>query len=123
ADGLRVLFVSYLERAGADREYVSNQYPTGDLAGFEATGVLFNNGEEHRHNFGAFGQGYGHVMFLDLKELVKPVSLGPGITGGGDDDRPLRTGMEEARRQGGTVLWCHNNLGHEGVPSILAGRF
>jgi hypothetical protein len=85
--------------------------------------VLFNNGEEHRHNFKAFGQGYGHVMMLDIEKLVRPVSLGPGLTGGGDDDRPLQTGLEEARRQGGTILWCHNTSGHEGVPSALAGRF
>jgi hypothetical protein len=85
--------------------------------------VLFNNGEEHRHNFTAYGQGYGHVMLLDITQLVRPVSLGPGITGAGDDDRPLRTGMEEARRQGGAVLWCHNTSGYEDVPSALAGRF
>src|SRR5262249_38933074 len=53
---------------------------------------------------------------------VKPVSLGSGITGGGDDDRALRPGIEEARRQGGTVLWCHNTSGFEGVPNALAGR-
>jgi hypothetical protein len=61
-------------------------------------------------------------MFLDIKELVKPVSLGPGITGKGNDDRPLRPGIDEARRQGGTVIWCHNSLGHEDVPNALAGR-
>ena len=38
-------------------------------------------------DFTPYGQGYGHVMFLDLKELVKPVSLGPGITGGGKPSR------------------------------------
>ena len=31
-------------------------------------------------------------MFLDIAQLVKPVSLGPGITGAGNDDRPLRDG-------------------------------
>jgi hypothetical protein len=123
ADGLKVLFISYLERKDDDKSYVTNRYPVGDLKAFAATGVLLNNGEEHRHNFQAFGQGYGHVMFLDIRKLVRPVSLGPGITGGGDDDRPLRPGIEEARRQGGTVLWCHNVSGHEGVPSALAGRF
>jgi hypothetical protein len=123
ADGLKVLFLSYLERKDDDRTYISNRYPIGELKEFRGTGVLFNNGEEHRHNFTAFGQGYGHVMFLDIQKLVRPVSLGPGITGAGDDDRPLQPGIEEARRQGGTVLWCHNTSGHEGVPSALAGRF
>jgi hypothetical protein len=123
ADGLKVLFISYLERKDDDRTYITNRYPIGEPRTLAGTGVLFNNGEEHRHNFTAFGQGYGHVMFLDIKKLVRPVSLGPGITGAGDDDRPLQIGLDEARRQGGTVLWCHNTSGHEGIPSVLAGRF
>jgi hypothetical protein len=122
ADRLGVLFISHLERAGDDQNYVTNRYPVGDLPAFTAAGVLVNNGEEHRHNFGAYGQGYGHVMFLDLRELVKPVSLGPGLTGAGDDDRPLAGGIEEARRQSGAVIWCHNTNGHEGVIHALAGR-
>jgi hypothetical protein len=122
ADRLRVLFVSYLERFKEDVTYVTNRFPVGDLRQFDATGVLVNNGEEHRHNFGSHGEGYGHVMFLNIGRLVKPVSLGSGITGAGTDDRPLRPGVEDARAQGGTVLWCHNASGFEGVPNTLAGR-
>jgi hypothetical protein len=122
ADGLRVLFISYLERHKDDATYITNRYPIGDLPQFRGTGVLFNNGEEHRHNFKAYGEGYGHVMFLNLRELVKPVSLGPGITGAGLDDRPLRPGIDAARRQGATVLWCHNTFGFEDVPSAVTGR-
>src|SRR5207245_2103444 len=84
----------------ADVDYITNTYPVGDLAQFKATGVLVNNGEEHRHNFNAQGEGYGHLMFLNIKSLVKPVSLGPGITGDGFDDRPLRPGIEEALKAG-----------------------
>jgi len=122
ADGLKVLFISYLERVKDDLLYITNRYPVGDLKEFAATGVLLNNGEEHRHNFSAHGQGYGHVMLLGLRELVRPASVGPGLTGAGFDDRPLRTGIDEARRQGGTVIWCHNTNGHEDVPSALTGR-
>jgi hypothetical protein len=122
ADRLRVQFVSYLERIKEDVNYVTNRHPIGELKQFAATGVLFNNGEEHRHNFGAYGEGYGHVMFLNITRLVKPVSLGSGITGGGTDDVPLRPGIENARKQGGTVIWCHNTSGYEGVPNTLAGR-
>jgi hypothetical protein len=122
ADRLRILFISYLERNPDDRLYVTNQYPVGDLPQFSASGLLINNGEEHRHNFQAYGQGYGHVMFLNIKELVKPVSLGPGLTGGGFDDRPLRPGIDEARRQGATVIWCHNTFGFEDVVNALTGR-
>ncbi len=102
--------------------YITNRYPVGDLKPFDATGVLVNNGEEHRHNFDAYGEGYGHVMFLNIRRLVRPVSLGSGITGGGYDDRPLRPGIVDAREQGGTVLWCHNTSGFEGVSNTLAGR-
>lgn len=122
ADGLKVLFISYLERHQDDKQYITNRYAIGDLEQFSPAGILVNNGEEHRHNFDGFGQGYGHVMMLAIKQLVKPVSLGPGITGEGNDDQPLRIGIEEARRQGGTVLWCHNTNGHEDVPNVLAGR-
>ncbi|MCI0684414.1 MAG: CehA/McbA family metallohydrolase [Gemmataceae bacterium] len=122
ADRLRVLFISYLERFKDDAEYITNRYPIGDLPAFNATGVLVNNGEEHRHNFKGYGEGYGHVMFLNIKDLVKPVSLGPGITGGGNDDRPLRPGIDAARKQGGTVIWCHNSFGYEDVLNALSGR-
>jgi hypothetical protein len=122
ADRLKVLFISYLERIKEDVNYITNRHPIGDLKQFNATGVLVNNGEEHRHNFGSHGEGYGHVMFLNINRLVKPVSLGSGITGAGNDDVPLRPGIEDARKQGGTVIWCHNTSGFEGVPNTLASR-
>jgi hypothetical protein len=122
ADRLKVLFISYLERIKEDVNYITNRYPIGDVKQFDVTGVIVNNGEEHRHNFGSRGEGYGHVMFLNINRLVKPVSLGSGITGVGDDDVPLRPGIEDARKQGGTVLWCHNASGFEGVSNTLAGR-
>lgn len=121
ADGLRVMFISYLERDKDDLTYITNKYPIGNLD-LGDTGVLFNNGEEHRHNFTAYGEGYGHVMFLNIKQLVKPVSIGQGITGAGNDDLALRAGIDNARAQGGTVIWCHNNNGFEDVPNAVTGR-
>jgi hypothetical protein len=122
ADRLRVLFISYLERDKEDPSYITNEYPLGDLSALSTAGVLINNGEEHRHNFLGFGEGYGHVMFLNIKKVVQPVSIGPGITNRGFDDPALRLGIDDARGQGGTVLWCHNTFGFEDVPSALAGR-
>jgi hypothetical protein len=122
ADGLRVLFISHLRRHQDDASYITNGYPIGDLQQFDTTGVLVSNGEEHRHNFQPYGEGYGHVMFLGIGRLVEPVSLGPGITGVGTDDRPLAPGLAEARQIGGTTLWCHNTNGFEDVPSAMAGR-
>ena len=122
ADRLKVVFISYLERHKDDRFYITNRYPIGDLDRFGSPGVRYSNGEEHRHNFEAYGAGYGHVMMLNIRRLVEPVSLGPGITGSGYDDRPLRPGIDDAHRQGGVVLWCHNTFGYEDVPSVLSGR-
>ncbi len=121
-DGLRVMFVSYLERDKDDLTYITNKHPIGAMPKFSNEHILFDNGEEHRHNFQGFGQGYGHVMFLNIKELVKPVSIGPGIMNAGFDDLPLRAGIDNARKQGGTVIWCHNTNGYEDVPSAVTGR-
>jgi len=123
ADRLDGLFVSYLERAEADRDYISNRYTREDLDRFAAaTGIEFGNGEEHRHNFTAQGQGYGHVMLLDIPRLVQPVSIGPGITRTGTDGLPLARGIEQARRDAATVIWCHNHWGLERLANLVAGR-
>ena len=123
ADGLDALFVSYLERADADRGYISNRYTESDLAALSAqAGVLFGNGEEHRHNFTGFGEGFGHVMFLNIHRLIHPVSIGPGIMKKGSDGLPLQKGIDEARRDGATVLWCHNTFGLEDIPNWVTGR-
>jgi len=118
-----VLFVSHLERADADRTYISNRYTEDDLRRLRSeAGVIFGNGEEHRHNFGGFDQGYGHVMFLDLRTLIRPVSIGRGIMKTGTDAPPLQRGIDEARKQGATVVWCHNTFGLEDLPNWIEGR-
>jgi hypothetical protein len=121
ADELELVFVSYLSRAKADERYISNQYARGDLRALSGHGVAFAWGEEHRHNFGVGGEGYGHVMLLDVKELIHPVSIGPGIMGAGTDAPPLRRVLEQARRDGGTTIWCHNAWGFERVSDWVAG--
>jgi hypothetical protein len=123
ADGLDVLFVSYLERAEADRTYISNRYSEDDLRDLsKQCGVLLGNGEEHRHNFSGFNEGYGHVMFLDLRKLIRPVSIGRGIMKAGLDAPALQRGIDEAKRGGATILWCHNTFGLEDIPNWITGR-
>jgi len=121
ADGLELVFVSYLRRAKAERNYISNTYTEHQLQQLSGDGVTFSYGEEHRHNFGAGGEGYGHVMFLNIKELIRPVSIGPGIMGAGHDWPSLRRGIDKARRDGATTIWCHNAFGFEEVPDWIAG--
>ncbi len=122
-DGLSVVFVSHLERALVDRTYITNSYSRQDLVnGLSTKSLKFGYGEEHRHNFGGGGEGFGHVMLLDLQELVRPVSIGPGISQSGSDSPPLRRGIDAARAQDATVIWCHNGLGLEDLPNWIAGR-
>jgi hypothetical protein len=121
-DGLDIVFVSHLERKPDDKNYISNVLTKADLARLSESGTLFGNGEEHRHNFGPGDEGYGHVMFLNIQQLIQPVSIGPGIMRTGTDAPPLKPGLEEAKRQGATVIWCHNRFGLEDVPSWLGDR-
>lgn len=123
ADDLDVLFLSYLERADADRDYISNGYTRDDLTKLtQDSGVVFGNGEEHRHNFTGFGQGYGHVMLLNIQKLIQPVSIGPGIMKTGTDGIPLTRGIQQARTDGATAIWCHNVFGLEADPNWILGR-
>jgi hypothetical protein len=126
SDGLDLVFLSHLRRVPDDRDYISNRivensFMGGDLQRLSQHGVAFSVGEEHRHNFGRGGEGYGHVMFLDLMRLVEPVSLGPGIMAEGTDGLPLQHGIHAARDQGATVIWCHNTFGYEDIPNWAAG--
>ncbi|MCZ6671909.1 MAG: CehA/McbA family metallohydrolase [Verrucomicrobia bacterium] len=126
ADGLDVVFFSYLERKGSDKEYPSNRFTPEDLEYFtDKSGVLFGWGEEYRHDFPDlqyYGHGYGHVMLLNLKELILPASFGAGITGGGYDDGTLFEAIVQARKEGATTLWCHNRQGLEDIPNWVAGN-
>ncbi len=122
ADRLDLLFISMLERADDDRGYITNEYPAGRQKQLESRGVHVSNGEEHRHNFGPQGEGFGHVMLLGIKEFVRPASIGFGISKQHPDAPPIRTGIDNAREQGGTAIWCHNNWGFEDVPNWLGGR-
>src|SRR2546422_585267 len=47
-------------------------------------------------------------MFLRLRNLVEPVSRGMLVDNLDPDYPPLCFACDEAREQGGIVLWCHN---------------
>ncbi|MDA0835508.1 MAG: CehA/McbA family metallohydrolase [Planctomycetota bacterium] len=123
ADDLDLLFVSYLERTIANQHYISNRYTQRDFDRLtKQTGRIFANGEEHRNNFTGGQEGYGHVMFLDLPKLILPVSIGPDIAKTGDDGIPLDRGIQQARGDGATVVWCHNDYGRESIPQYVKGQ-
>jgi hypothetical protein len=126
ADGLDVVFFSYLERKGSDQYYPSNKFTLKDLEHFsEKSGVLFGWGEEYRHNFPSmhyYGYGFGHIMLLNMNKMILPASVGPALTGTGYDDGTLFDVLVEARKRGGTTLWCHNRQGLEDIPNWIAGN-
>jgi hypothetical protein len=120
AEALDVSVLSYLIRN--DSPYISNRYPIGRLAGFERDGVLLDMGEEARNNSTPWGTGYGHCLFLNIPKLIEPVSTGVLSRDGNAPDFPT-LGMlaAEAKRLGGTTIWCHNGTGMEMPAAVAAG--
>ena len=128
ADEVDLLFVSHLEQVDYDKTYTTNQYDKRSLEAISTDAIWYGYGEEHRHNFAPFGdgwtrnEGYGHVMLLDIDELVEPVSIGPRFNKTGTDGIPLRRGIDRARDMGATVVWCHSSYGVEDIPNWVSGR-
>ena len=120
-DGLELLFVSHLRRIPDEKSYITNRYTREDLEQLISPRLSFGFGQEHRHNFGRSGEGYGHVMLLDLHELIRPISIGPGIMGSGTDSPPLNHAIQQSREVGGKAIWCHQARGYEDVPNWLLG--
>jgi hypothetical protein len=121
ADALDLVFVSLLRRIPDERDYITNTLTEADFGRLSQGSIKFGNGQEHRHNFGPGGEGFGHVMLLDILKQIEPVSIGPGIMKEGTDGIPLQRGIRTAREQGATVIWCHNTFGHEDIPNWVTG--
>lgn len=126
SDDLSLVYLSHLRRIPDESTYISNsivedEWDTNALQQLSSGRVLLRPGEEHRHNFGGGGEGFGHVMLLEIPQLIRPVSIGPGIMRSGSDSQPLQRGIRRAIDTGGTVIWCHNTFGFEDVPNWLNG--
>jgi len=79
-------------------------------------------GEEARNNrtFGDFG--YGHCLFLNIPKAVEPVSTGLLSRDGKAPDFPTLSMLcNEARKIGGTTVWCHNGGGMEAPVAVALG--
>jgi hypothetical protein len=62
-------------------------------------------------------------MFLNIRNLVQPVSRGHILTAQFDPDYPpLCFCCDEARDQGGIVIWCHNGRGMEAPVAAALGK-
>ena len=122
-EGYNVTAVSVLDRR--QLPYASNKYPIGVMNEFTTAHHILDIGEENRHygEKSPWGFGYGHVMFLNIRNLVQPVSRGHTLAGQFDPDYPpLCFCCDETREQGGIVIWCHNGQGMEAPVAAALGK-
>ena len=119
-EDLRMTAVSILKRW--DLQYATNQYPVGMLTEFSSAHHYVQCGEENRHNDEPWGIGYGHVMLLSLRNVVHPVSRGVLVDAFDPDYPPLSYACDDAHRQGGLVIWCHNGRGMEAPVAAALGK-
>ncbi|MEX2260604.1 MAG: CehA/McbA family metallohydrolase [Bryobacteraceae bacterium] len=121
AEALDVSCISYLIRN--DSPYITNRYPIGLLPEFSRHGTLMAMGEEARNNSRFETIGYGHCLFLNIPRLVEPVSTGLLSNEPGAADFPTLSMLcEEAKRIGGTTIWCHNGMGMELPVAVALGQ-
>jgi hypothetical protein len=62
------------------------------------------------------------VMLLRLKETVQPLSRGFLVDDTDPDYPPLCFACDDAHRQGGIVIWCHNGRGMEAPVAAALGK-
>ncbi len=76
---------------------------TGAPSHFSGAGTIIYVNEECRHGF------LGHTIFLQLEELVYPLSWGAPLEGvvGGYDYPPMAYQADRVHAQGGHVAWAH----------------
>lgn len=117
---LHVTVVSILQRQALP--YAVNRYPVGLLTDFSSAHHIVDCGEETRHNRAPWEIGYGHVLFLRIAEQVLPISRGVLVSGTDPDYPPLCYACDEARRQGGVTIWCHNGAGMEAPVAAALGK-
>ncbi len=117
-EDLPVFIVSRLQRR--ELAYASNAFPIGRHALSEPDAVI-DVGEETRHNRESRTEGYGHLMLINIPQLIEPLSRGLLVDDASPDYPPLVDACREARRQGGLAIWCHNGIGMEAPIAAALG--
>jgi len=115
-----VTAVSILKRWGLD--YKSNKFPLGVMTDYSTAHHVVDVGEESRHNEPSDRFGYGHVMFLNIRNVIEPVSRGSLVDNFDPDYPPLCFACDDALQQGGLVIWCHNGQGLEAPVAAALGK-
>lgn len=120
-EDLPVFVVSVLKRR--ELPYASNALPIGRHH-FSTHDHVIDVGEESRHNYpdDPWRIGLGHIMLINIREVVEPISRGVLVDDAAPDYPPLVDACDGARGQGGVVLWCHNANGMEAPVAAALGR-
>ena len=118
-EDLPVLVVSVLKRR--ELAYASNVFPIGRHA-LSTDAHVIDIGEESRHNMEPWRIGLGHIMLINIRDLVEPVSRGVLVDDSNPDYPPLVDACDATRAQGGLVLWCHSGNGMEAPIAAMLGR-
>jgi hypothetical protein len=118
-EDLPVFIVSVLKRR--ELAYASNAFPIGRHE-LSAPEHIIDVGEESRHNDEPWHIGYGHIMLINIKQIVEPISRGVLVDDSSPDYPPLVDACDLAHGQGGVVLWCHNADGMEAPVAAILGR-
>ena len=119
-EDLRMTAVSILKRW--DLEYATNKYTPGVLTEFTSAHHHVQCGEENRHNANGWEVGYGHIMLLNIRNVVDPVSRGTLVDAFDPDYPPLSYACDDTHRQDGIVIWCHNGKGMEAPVAAVLGK-
>jgi hypothetical protein len=119
AEGLDVSVISYLLRRNL--AYRSNKFPIGRADAFSQRGTLVDVGQETRNNCSEWEIGYGHVLFMNIPELITPVSTGLLIADNAPDYPTLTPLCRRARALGGTNIWAHSGSGMECPVAVALG--
>lgn len=118
-EDLPVLVVSVLKRR--EIPYASNDFPIGRHA-LSSHDHVIDIGEESRHNDEPWRIGLGHIMLINIQQVVEPISRGLLVDDSSPDYPPLVDACDAARAQDGLVLWCHNGNGMEAPVAAALGR-
>jgi hypothetical protein len=118
-EDLPVFVVSHLQRR--ELAYASNDFPIGRHA-LSTPEHVIDVGEESRHNDTPWHIGLGHIMLINIRQVVEPLSRGLLVDDSSPDYPPLIDACDGARAQGGLVLWCHNANGMEAPVAAALGR-
>ena len=115
AEDVRVVNNLTLHQWRAKRPFTKPDHaPMGPLQPLCDDEYLVQMGEEFRND-----NQYGHINLLNLRELIHPISTGPGSGGDANAlDYPInKTIIEQARKQGAVICEAHN-LGPFGASAV-----